>query len=199
MGTKTQDLSVWIVDDHGHFRETLEELIASQPDMKCTASMASCERLLDQIQAFTHPDVVLMDMNFKGRMSGKECIRALRAKHPDIKVLVLSMYREADLVIDALRSGAYGYLYKLDETQDIIQGIRDFYEQGMIPPPPPIASPMLDLFNSYQAFHLSQEETQLLEYIIQGQPYDQLAEQMHVAPSTVNDILVTIYEKLHQV
>lgn len=202
MGTVTSDISIWIIDDHHEFRETLQELLSDQPDMICTASLASCERLLDQVFCLPKPDVVLMDINFKGRMSGSDGIRALRKIMPGIKVLLLSMYRETDLIFEALQSGALGYLFKMGSTKDLTRGIRDLVRTGMLPLPSTLAEPILSILSPSatlpEELTLTANESQLLAYLKDGLSYKQLPHQMHVDEATVDSYFLEIYHKLHQ-
>ena len=147
--------------------------------------------------ALLEADVVLMDINFKGRMSGLEGIRQLRAIIPDIKVLMLSMYADEDLIFDALRSGAFGYLFKMGNPERIIEAIRSITQQGTIPIPAPTATRILETFSTQDTPLLTQRELQLLELIKQGLPYNHIPDQLMESPSTIDSHLRSIYEKLH--
>ena len=199
MGGIIKDISVWVVDDHHDFRDTVRELLDSQPDMICTAALASCERLLSQIDSLPKADVVLMDINFKGRMSGTEGIRELRKILPNLQVLVLSMYSEEDLIFDALCNGASGYLSKMGNPERIIDGIRTIARKEMLPMSSTIAARIIDLFQDpHITPPLEETELELLEYIKQGRSLSQLSDLMDVDPSTLDAYLLQIYRKLHR-
>lgn len=198
MGGIIQDISVWIVDDHHDFRDTVEELLDSQPDMICTASVASCERLLYQVYSLPKPDVVLMDLNFKSRMSGSEGIRELRKIIPDIKVLVLSMHSDEDLIFDALCSGASGFIQKHDDTERIIEGIRNIVHKRMLYMSSSTANRILHLFSSASTDNqLSETEIQVLECIKERYPTSQISTTLQLDQTEVDASLHAIYQKLH--
>ncbi|MBX2820451.1 MAG: response regulator transcription factor [Rhodothermaceae bacterium] len=201
MAGTTKDISVWVVDDHHDFRETVQELLSSQPDMNCTAVFASCERMLDQIDSLPKADVVIMDINFKGRMSGIEGILQMRARIPDIRVLVLSMYADEDLIFDSLRSGAIGYLFKMGNPERIIEGIREISRMGALPLPVIVSGKILAAFQSSKDVkpedRLTQHETSLLEAIKNGSPFNQLADLLKLDQSEIESCMNAIYHKLH--
>ena len=202
MAGTTNDISVWVVDDHHDFRETVQELLSSQPDMNCTAVFGSCERMLDQIDSLPKADVVIMDINFKGRMSGIQGILQLRALIPDIRVLVLSMYADEDLIFDSLRSGAIGYLFKMGNPERIIESIREISRMGALPLPVIIAGRILEAFQSSKDIkpedRLTQYEESLLEAIKTGTPFKQLADQLRLEQSEIESCINAIYCKLHR-
>ena len=192
-----QDISVWVVDDHHDFRDSVRELLDSQPDMICTASVASCERLLYQINSLPMADVVLMDLNFKSRMSGAEGIKELRKIIPDIKVLVLSMHSDHDVVFDALCSGASGFIQKDDDTDHIIEGVRNIVRKGMLSMSSNTANRILQLFSTTTDNQLSGTEVQVLEYIKERHPASEISTTLQRDQMEIEACFQNIYRKLH--
>ncbi len=83
------------------------------------------QRALRQVDAL-HPDVILLDIRMPG-MDGLEVTRRLRAAHPDLRIIILTTYAEDEYLVEALRSGAQGYLLKSILYEDLVRAIKDVY------------------------------------------------------------------------
>ena len=108
---------VLLVDDHTLVRAGIRALLNGLPDVEVVAEAADGREAL--ALAETHrPDIVLMDIAMKG-MNGLEATRRLRQDHPEIKVVILSMYAGEEYVMQALHFGACGYLLKESATLEL--------------------------------------------------------------------------------
>ena len=103
-------IKVLLVDDHAVLRDGLSSLISLEPDMEVVGEARDGEEAINLVES-TRPDVVLMDINMPG-MSGVEAIRRIHAKHPQVAVLVLTMYDRDEYLYESIRAGATGYLLK---------------------------------------------------------------------------------------
>ena len=101
---------ILIVDDHAIVREGLKQILAEVDDIE-VAGEADCARNALQIARQEPWDLVLMDISMPDR-SGLETLELLKSEHPGIKVLMLSMHRETQYAVRALKTGAAGYLNK---------------------------------------------------------------------------------------
>lgn len=115
-------IRVVLVDDHAVVREGLKVLLQSEADIEVVGEADSGEQALEVV-AGTGPQVVVMDLRLQS-MSGVEATSALRQSFPGIKVIILSMYDEEDMVISALRAGASGYVLKKAGVEDLVKAIR---------------------------------------------------------------------------
>ena len=118
-----QLIRVMIVDDHVMVRRGLSTFLTVFDDLLLVGeaeSGAAAIQLCDEIL----PDVVLMDMVMPG-MDGATATRAICQKHPQVRVIALTSFKEADLVKNALEAGAIGYLLKDISGDDLVQAIRD--------------------------------------------------------------------------
>ncbi len=108
--------TILIVDDHPLLRHGLAALIKSVPELEVCGEAATCAAALEAIREHT-PDLVIVDIALDGA-DGLDLIKAMKARHPEIPALVLSMYDEALYAERALRAGARGYVNKqqLDDT-----------------------------------------------------------------------------------
>jgi DNA-binding NarL/FixJ family response regulator len=111
-----------VVDDHLLVREGLKLLLGSESDLQVIGEAASLTELL-QSPSLGEADVVLLDVTFPGD-DGIQMLRAIRARRPQLKVVVLTMHRDAETVRQALAAGAAGYLVKGAGSRDLVEAIR---------------------------------------------------------------------------
>src|SRR5438309_7944160 len=114
-------IRVLIVDDHPIFRDGMSSLLRSVPGFEVAGEATTGEEAV-RLAAEASPDVVLMDIGMP-RMNGIEATRAVLDVCPSARVLVLTMYEEAESVFAALRAGARGYLLKDAQSEDITRAI----------------------------------------------------------------------------
>ena len=110
-----------IVDDHALVRDGLRARLSVVPGLKVVGEAASGPEALT-LAAADAPDLMLVDVGMKG-MNGIELATELRRRHPQVKVLMLSMYDNREYVLSAIRAGACGYVLKESPTADIISAI----------------------------------------------------------------------------
>ncbi len=103
---KAKPYRVLIVDDHAIVRAGLKQILADVPDVEVAAE-AECASQALRLARQEPWDVVLMDISMPDR-SGLEALELLRKEHPGIKVLMLSMHRETQYAVRALKTGAAG-------------------------------------------------------------------------------------------
>src|SRR5882724_8157217 len=102
--------SVAIVEDNPSIRRSLEEWVNAAPGHRCVCVCRDAETALKEVP-LANPDVVLMDIQLPGK-SGIECTARLKALMPKLQIVVVTVYRDRDLLFKALKSGASGYLLK---------------------------------------------------------------------------------------
>jgi DNA-binding NarL/FixJ family response regulator len=118
-GRATQIL---IVDDHPIIRDGMTHLLNLQDDLHVCCAAGSAEEALAAMDC--QPDMVIVDLSLQSE-SGLELVKTLRHRYPDLAILVLSMHDESLFAERALRSGANGYLMKLEATEHVISAIRE--------------------------------------------------------------------------
>lgn len=135
--------TVMLVDDHPLWRDTLRKVIERHGIGVVVAEASDGAEAVEAAQSFS-PDLVVMDMALP-TMGGAEATRRIRAQQPDIKVLVLSSFEARSSVIDAVRSGASGYLLKTAGANEVAEAIRRVFE-GELVFPSRLASVVLEEF-----------------------------------------------------
>ena len=108
----TRAVTVLIVDDQLPFRAVARTVVGLTPGFEVGGEAESGEDAVAQVNAI-RPDLVLMDINLPG-INGIEATRQIRAAHPDVQIILLSTYSEADLPADAREVGALAYVHKED-------------------------------------------------------------------------------------
>jgi two-component system invasion response regulator UvrY len=119
----TKTVSVLIVDDQRPFRDVARTVIGMTNGFAVTAEAESGEDAVAKVEAES-PDLVLMDINLPG-INGIEATRQIRAAHPDVEIILLSTYSEADLPADARDCGALAYVHKEDFGPALVRQLWD--------------------------------------------------------------------------
>jgi DNA-binding NarL/FixJ family response regulator len=115
-------ITVLLADDHGVLRDGVRRLLEVNTDIRVTATVRNATEALAQAVAL-RPDVALVDISMPG-LSGIELTRAMRSAAPETAVLILSMFSSSDLVREALRAGASGYLLKESAGEEVVKAVR---------------------------------------------------------------------------
>src|SRR5579864_5187540 len=121
-------ITISIVEDDRGTREKLTALLNQSPSLKCIGAYPSGEAALEKIPS-NEPDVALVDINLPG-MNGIMCVAGLKTRLPDLSVLVLTRHDDTDLVFDALRAGASGYLLKDMIPVELVSAIEQVHTGG---------------------------------------------------------------------
>jgi DNA-binding NarL/FixJ family response regulator len=199
MVNNATNIEVSIVEDDVRVRNSLAKLIDSTKGMQCVSQHPSAENALAELP-IVEPDVVLMDINLPG-LSGVECVGRLKGLLPETQVVMLTVYENTDLVFNALAAGAAGYLMKQTPPEQLLQAIQDVHTGGS-PMSSHIARKVVASFRlapSAESEHekLSAREQEVLDYLVRGYMYKEIAEVLKISFDTVRSHVRNIYEKLH--
>jgi DNA-binding NarL/FixJ family response regulator len=192
-------VKVVIVEDATWMRENLAREINNSSGFRCVNNYRTAEEALQGIPA-DQPDVVLMDINLPG-MNGVECIRQLRAKLPEVRCLMLTVYEESEKIFNSLLAGASGYLLKRTSTAELLEAIHQVRDGGS-PMSSSIARKVVAYFNEMGAAKsntaaLSPRELQVLELLAKGEAYKNIADKLSLSIETIRMNVKHIYTKLH--
>ncbi len=148
------------------------------------------------------PNVVLMDIHLPGE-SGIVCTARLRAKMPDLQVIMLTVYKDIKMIFQALKAGACGYVLKRADEGEILKAIAEV-RAGGAPMTSEIARMVVRAFAdptpilaSEGTDQLSDREMEILALIAEGCPNKEIASRLFISTATVRTHLMHIYEKLH--
>jgi DNA-binding NarL/FixJ family response regulator len=188
-------IRVFVYDDNESRRDSLKALLELTPEMEFLGAAADCSAVVDDISR-NQPDVVLMDINMPN-VDGIEGLRRIKKNHPQVKVLMQTVFDDSEKVFDSIRNGASGYILKKDSPQRILQAIHEVNEGGAVMNPG-IAQKVLDYFQPKRINNrLSERETEVLTLLAEGLSYKMVADKLGLSFHTVSTHTKNIYEKLH--
>ncbi len=188
-------IRVFIYDDNHARRDSLKSLLELSADFLFCGEGENCMQVEADMQKAS-PDVILMDIHMPGA-NGIEGLKQIRHLFPHIKVLMQTVFDDADMIFESIRNGASGYILKMDPPLRILQAIQEVYEGGAVMNPS-IASKVLDFFKPKKIEHpLTDREIEVLQLLADGLSYKMVADKMNISIHTVNTHAKRIYEKIH--
>lgn len=192
-------VKIGLVEDNEAVRKTIGELIDESPEYRCVCSCATGKEALVEIPRH-QPEVVLMDLHLPGE-SGITCIARLKERMPALQFIVLTVYKDPELIFQALRAGASGYLLKRTAFEDVLRAIAEV-RSGGAPMTSEIARLVVQSFrptpaNVIPENSLSRRELEILNLLSQGLSNKELAARLGISAETVRTHLNKVYQKLH--
>jgi len=191
----SQTIRVILVDDHKMVRRGLATFLKVFDDLELAGEAASGDAAI-QLCARIKPDVVLMDMVMPD-MDGATATRAIRQQFPSVQVIVLTSFKEEDLVQNALEAGAIGYLLKHVSARELADAIRAAHA-GRATLSPEAAQALVHAASEPPApgHDLTERECTVLALMVEGLNNTQIAERLVVSPSTIKFHVSNILSKL---
>jgi DNA-binding NarL/FixJ family response regulator len=188
-----------IVEDNKRYRDLLRTILSSADKIELIYESDNCQNIVYDLRK-PRPDVVIMDIDLPGK-SGIEAASELKREFPDTKILMLTVFEDEDKIFGAIKAGADGYLLKKDTPQKILDSITEVYEgkssiNGMI------AKKLLEYFQKERQVHLPEEfnltkrEREILELLMDGFTYKEIATKCFISVQTLNTHVKNIYHKL---
>lgn len=189
-------IKVLLIDDHAMFRAGLRKVFGDEDDIEVIDEAGEWRDGLAKIERHA-VDVLLLDINLPDR-SGLELLDVIRVRFPALRTIVLSMYCEPQYAMRAMRSGAWGYVAKDMEADELIAAIRGV-ARGSRYVTPAIAASMLDAIDADAASpheRLSPRESQILRMMVGGEALTAIASHLIISVKTVSTYRRRILEKL---
>ncbi len=194
---------VFLVDDHALFREGLAGIIGAQPDMQVVGEAS------DGLEAFVKaqelkPDLILMDVQMPG-MGGIEAVGQIKQVLPDAIIVMLTVRGDDDILFNALKNGAQGYLLKEIRSQDLMEMLRGAL-RGEAAISPNLAGRVLSEFRRLSKGEvqeneddsgLTEREQQVLVKASNGATDKEIAAALNISLNTVKTHIRNILAKLH--
>jgi DNA-binding NarL/FixJ family response regulator len=193
-------IRVGLVDDHALLRLGLKTLIDDQEDMEVVGEADSTAAALQMAES-AQPQVVLMDIRLPGD-SGLEATRQLTAKFPQVKVVMLTSFADEELVIDAIRAGAVGYILKEVGNEEVLRGIRAAAGGGSVLDAATTTRLLARVRSNEKkadedAFRdMSERELEVLYEVSQGKTNAEIAMSLNLSEKTARNYISSILEKL---
>jgi two-component system response regulator DevR len=188
-----------IVDDHAVFREGIRALFDLYPDIDVVAEAASASEAISRACA-VQPDIVLMDVRLSDGSGAMAC-RAIRARAPEIAVLMLSAYSDGDALFAAIEGGAAGYVLKHARTTEVVNAIRrvangDSYLDPAVAPRVLARIRQAEPNEDERLSRLTPTERRILALLANGLTNRRIGMRLGYAESTVKNYVSKILAKL---
>jgi NarL family two-component system response regulator YdfI len=196
----TSSIRVLIVDDHLIIREGLRLIFNTVSDIELVGEALNGQEALDKVDD-CKPDVILMDLQMPV-MDGITAIEHLRRSHPELAIVILTTYKENDLMLRGLQAGARGYLLKDSARETLIETIQAAASGKTL-----IAPELLQKVLSYRSSKaepsakadspLSERESEVLQLVAEGARNKEIAYKLNITERTVKAHLSHIFQKLN--
>lgn len=194
-------IRVLVADDHSVVRQGIRHVLEGAEEFAIVAEAENGNEVAELV-AQSKPDVVVLDISMPG-LSGIEVTAVLRKRFPKCRVLILSMYDNQEYVLEAVRSGAHGYLLKDTAADDLATAIRSIHS-GEAFYSPPIAAKLAaavkgdfsDKDDTGELASLTTREREVLRGIARGLTNKDIATQLGISPRTVETHRESLMRKL---
>ncbi|WP_220125085.1 response regulator transcription factor [Terrilactibacillus laevilacticus] len=191
-------LNILIVDDDALIRDSLKLMINLEDDLNV---VDTCENGQIAIESYHkhHPDVILMDIRMPV-MDGVQCTKKIRDLDPNIKIIILTTFKEDEYIKEALKNGAAGYILKNESVEGIIENIRTVY-RGNVVIHADIASKLPNLIRETPTKKrkddlLTEREITFLKLVAEGLSNKEIAKELFLSEGTVRNYITKLLEKL---
>jgi DNA-binding NarL/FixJ family response regulator len=198
-------IRVLLVDDQTLIRQGLRLLLEIEADIRVAGQASNGREALEQVEAL-HPDVVLMDVRMP-EMDGVVATRELSARFPDVKVIILTTFEDDEIVFDALKAGARGYLLKDISSEEMAAAVRKVAAgQALIEPR--LTRKVLAEFSRMASatggrvaagslpVPLTDRELEVLQALAHGLSNREIAEKLVITEGTVKNHVSSLIDKL---
>lgn len=199
---------VGIIDDKAINRNTVKQKLSPYNELTIVLEAGNGKDFLDQLKRLPNekkPHIVLMDLDMPV-MDGIETIKITAAVYPQIKIIVLTIFEDAERIFEAIKAGANGYLLKDDRAVNIMDAITNVIEYNGVPMSPTIARKAMEIMvnkpsngnkSNEESLGLSDREIEILKNLASGSTYNQIGEKLFISPLTVRKHVANLYAKLH--
>lgn len=190
-------INILVADDHFVVREGIRQMLRLYADLAVVGEAGNGAEVLELLDRQT-PDLLLLDMTMPG-LAGLALIERVRARHPALPILILSMHKDAQMALAALRTGANGYLTKDSEPATLAAAVRKvagggrYVDQGL-------AEQVLFASLAPQSSRLdalSPREREILQLIVSGVSLIEIGARLHLSAKTVSTHKMRIMLKLN--
>lgn len=182
-------IRVLVADDHAILRDGIRSILESQEDIIVVGEASNGEEAFEFVGKLI-PDIVLMDISMP-KMNGLEATRLIKERFPDVKVLILTQHDNREYITPALGAGASGYVLKRSGRREMLNALRQVYEQGAFL----TGNVTEEVLKEYSQNghtkkedeqHLTDRERQVLYLIVEGKSNKEIGLALGISPKTVS-------------
>jgi len=193
----TQPIQVALIDDHRLFRSGISSLINNFSGYQVMFEAANGKEFSQKVSKKFKPDIALMDINMP-EMDGIATTKWLRQNYPEINVIILSMFEDAEKVLTLVKMGIKGYLLKDAEPDDFKEAL-EAVSRGEIYYPAFVSKHLVNnllVVPPVEGFKLNERESEFLKYAGTELTYKEIADRMNVSARTVDTYRDQLFDKL---
>ncbi len=190
-------IRILIADDHAVVRNGLKQMLSEHADFVVAGEAADGIEVLKKLREQPY-DLLLTDMAMPGR-SGIELLKMVKDEHPKLAMLVLSMHKEEQYAVRALKAGARGYLTKESAPDQLVLAIRKVAGGGIFISPGVAERLALELHGNHEIEPhtlLSDREFQIFRMIVSGESLGSIADELSLSVKTVSTHKARILQKM---
>ena len=190
---------VALVEDNDELRRSMKRLLQRSPRLQVVADYPDAESALADM-ANQQPDVVLMDIKLP-KMDGVECVRLLKARLPNVLVMMLTVHDDNDSLFNSILAGADGFLLKDTVPSRLVEAIEEVRDGGS-PMTPQIARRIVQRFRRpdcepTSVENLTPREREVLEQLALGNRYKEISDKLGISLDGIRFHIRGVYNKLH--
>ena len=190
-------IRVLLADDHAMMRDGLQAMLEAAPDIEVIGSVGNGRDAVNKAITLK-PDVIIMDVTMP-EMNGIEAASLLRDKHPEIRIVMLSMHSSSEHVYRALSAGATGYLLKESSGEEIVTAVHTVHAGRTY-----MSSALQTLerrsptreSGTGPLASLSTRERQVLQLVVEGRSSAEIAALVHLSPKSIDTYRSRLMKKL---
>ncbi len=194
-------IKVIVIDDQSLMRDGLEIILNSDSDLNVVACGENGKEAIELTERFI-PELVLMDLRMPV-MGGVEATKIIKSRFPFVKILLLTTFEDEEYIIEAMNSGASGYIFKDIEKIKLIEAIKECVKGSFIMPSKVAAvlakhavnKKQVSLKESFHSMNLTDREIEIAVMIAEGFTNRQIASALYITDGTVKNYVSSIYSK----
>jgi DNA-binding NarL/FixJ family response regulator len=191
-----EPIRIALVDDHRLFRSGIASLVENFDSYTIVFEAGDGEEMMRKLNAKIKPNIILLDINMP-KMNGISSARWLRDNHPDINIIVLSMFEDAEKVLTMVRMGVKGYLLKDAEPNEFEEALHRV-SQNEVYYPEFVTRHLVDSINiDFNIAKLNSREIEFLKLAATELTYKEIADHMCISSRTVDGYRDQLFEKLN--
>jgi DNA-binding NarL/FixJ family response regulator len=184
---------VLIVEDDQEIRNSFSLIVNSSQKFTVVNAYPKCEEAIDNLSR-DKPEIILMDIELPG-INGIQGTKIIKDKAPHTDIVMVSVYEDSELVFEALKAGASGYITKSANYLELLTALDEIVKGGA-PMSSKIARMVIDNFHVNPNSPLTKRETEILQLIAEGKTYTQISEELFISKETAKTHIKNIYSKL---
>lgn len=195
-------IRVWLVEDNPMFSKGVQRVVDGLGGMNCEGCFQSVEEAFEALDRGGTPDVILLDVQLPG-MDGIAALATFKRRVPGVRVIILTVFDDAEKIFRAVCAGASGYVLKSAGIDQIGAAIHQVMEGGA-PMTPEVARKVLDAFarltpvpEQVGDYHLTSRERDILRLMAEGLVKKEIAVSLGISINTVSTHMQRVYDKLH--